>query len=302
MEAGFDLTENDLALWAVCLAALMAVVLMAASMGSALTEAPTEDRTHKDRPPLAWRLLWPAIGLLAAWPGNLLVQPSRGRWLSLLRAGGMERALTPEQFQAGRVLLACLSVGVVTLLCLPRGLPPWPLCLGAAVLGYALPKAWLTDRARIRTRRILRELPFFLDILTLSLESGLNLTSALGHAIDKGPAGPMRIELSRVMRDLRAGRSRAEALRAMADRVELPAMSSLVAALLTAEKQGASLGQVLRAQAEQRRHERFVRAEKVAMEAPVKMLFPLVLFIFPCTFLIVFFPVASRILTEGLFR
>jgi tight adherence protein C len=110
------------------------------------------------------------------------------------------------------------------------------------------------------------------------------------------------MEFIRVMRDLRAGRARADALRGLADRLGLPAISSLVSALLTAEKQGASLGKILRAQAEQRRNERFLRAERLAMEAPVKMLLPLLLFIFPCTFLILFFPVASRLLGEGWLR
>ena len=109
-------------------------------------------------------------------------------------------------------------------------------------------------------------------------------------------------ELGRVLRDLRAGRPRSEALRALADRLSTPAASSLVAALLVAEKQGSALGPVLRAQAEQRRNERFLRAEKLAMEAPVKMLPPLLIFVFPCTFLILLFPVASRFLEEGWLR
>lgn len=139
----------------------------------------------------------------------------------------------------------------------------------------------------------------FWTVLTLGLESGLNLTSALHQAIDKGPGGPLKVEFTKVMRDLRAGRTRADALRAMGERLAMPQVTSLVSALLTAEKQGASLGAVLRAQAEQRRSERFMRAEKLAMEAPVKMLLPLILFIFPCTFLILFFPVLSRVMEEG---
>jgi tight adherence protein C len=149
---------------------------------------------------------------------------------------------------------------------------------------------------------VLRELPFYLDVITLAVESGLNLGSALAQAVDKGPRGPLRIELGRVLRDLRAGRSRQEALRAMAERLAIPAIGSLVAALLVAEKQGVSLGPVLRAQAEQRRAERFLRAEKLAMEAPVKMLPPLLVFVFPCTFVMLLFPVASRLLQEGWLR
>jgi tight adherence protein C len=109
----------------------------------------------------------------------------------------------------------------------------------------------------------------------------------------------MREELALVLRDLRAGRSHDEAMRALSARVDLPAVSSLVSALSSAQKQGLSLGPILRAQSEQRRAERFMRAEKLAMQAPVKMLLPLVLFIFPGTFAILLFPVFSRLLGEG---
>ena len=283
----------------VMVAAALAVCLALASMRTAVLDAPSDDRTYKDRPPAFWRLQWPLILALARWPGRLLVQPSREHWLQLLRQGDLGHALSPEQFQAGRVLGAALAMGALTLIFLPRGGPPIGLLVCAALLGAGLPRIWLRDRIQDKARRLLRELPFFLDILTLSLESGLNLTGAINQAIDKGPAGPMRTELTRVMRDLRAGRTRADALRAMAERVALPAIGSLVSALLTAERQGATLGRVLRAQAEQRRHERFMRAEKMALEAPVKMLFPLLLFIFPCTFLILFFPVVVRLINEG---
>ncbi len=92
---------------------------------------------------------------------------------------------------------------------------------------------------------------------------------------------------------------RADALRAMAERLAQPAVGSLVSCLIVAEQQGGALGPVLRAQAEQRRTERFQRAERLAMEAPVKMLAPLLLFIFPCTFAVLLFPVAARMLMEG---
>lgn len=287
------------ALILVMVAAAAAVLLLYGSVRTAIVDAPEDDRTYKDRPPAFWRLLWPLVQPLSRWPGRLLVQPSRQRWLQTLVQADLQHALTPEQYQAGRVLAALLAPCVVAVVYSPRGWPPLSLVMVAALVGALLPSTWLKDRVNHRMRRVLRELPFYLDVITLSMESGLNLTSALHQAIDKGPAGPMRHELVRVMRDLRAGRTRADALRAMAERLALPAVGSLVSALLTAEKQGAALGPVLRAQAEQRRHERFMRAERLAMEAPVKMLFPLLLFIFPCTFLILFFPVVSRIVAEG---
>ncbi|MEK9777251.1 MAG: type II secretion system F family protein, partial [Quisquiliibacterium sp.] len=121
---------------------------------------------------------------------------------------------------------------------------------GAIALGYTLPASWLHDRIEARRRAVFRELPFYLDVLTLSVEAGLNITSAFNQAVEKGPRGPLRHEFDHMLQDLRAGRSREQALRAVAERLQVPAVGSLVAALLVAEKQGASLGVVLRAQAE----------------------------------------------------
>ena len=101
------------------------------------------------------------------------------------------------------------------------------------------------------------------------------------------------------LRDVRAGRPRIDALRALADRMDEPSITNLVSALIQAENMGMNLGPILRAQSEQRRAERFARAEKLAMEAPVKMLFPLIAFIFPCTFVVLGFPIAMKFLHQG---
>jgi tight adherence protein C len=261
-----------------------------------------EDRRYLDRPPAFWRLAWPLTQPLAVHLGSLLSVRSRFDQLERLRRGGLDRALSPEQYVAGRAVAALAAAMLAAAAWSPRGTPPAALLVFAAALGWALPASWLRDRIEARRRAVLRELPFYLDVITLAVEAGLNLPVALAQAVDKGPRGPLRVELGRVLRDLRAGRPRAEALRALSERLATPAVASLVAALLVAEKQGSALGPVLRAQAEQRRNERFLRAEKLAMEAPVKMLPPLLVFVFPCTFLVLLFPVASRFLEEGWLR
>ena len=262
----------------------------------------SNDRSYRDLPPAFWRLTWPLVLVLAAHLAPLTSARARHARLARLRRAGLDYALNAEQFAAGQFVAALCAVAVLALAWSPRGLAPgWAMAM-AAVLGFVVPHSWLRDRVEGRRRAVLRELPFYLDVITLSVESGLNLSSALAQAVDKGPGGPMRVEIGRVLRDIRAGRARAEALRSMAERLAIPAVSSLVSALLVAEKQGGALGPVLRAQAEQRRSERFLRAEKLAMEAPVKMLLPLLVFIFPCTFAILLFPVASRLLQEGWLR
>ena len=134
----------------------------------------------------------------------------------------------------------------------------------------------------------------------MCVEGGLNLQGALGQAMEKGPAGPLRNEFAVVLRDLRSGLSRADALRRMAERLDIQEITSFVSSIIQAEKMGASLASVLRVQSEQRRNERFQRAEKMAMEAPVKLVGPLVIFIFPVTFIVLGFPIVMKVIGEGL--
>ena len=286
--------------WIFVMAVLLAAGLALAWAGGVASEVPEEDRAFRDPAPTWWRLLgWPGHAV-SHWVAPFLPSRFRAGVRGRLRHAGLEFALTPEQFVAGQVLAAVVAVVAVIIVDLRPGLPPWSWLAAAAALGYLVPWTWLHDRAQRRLRVLARTLPFYLDILTLAVEAGANVTSALQHAVDKGPGGPLADELQRVLRDVRAGRTRAEAMRALSDRLALPAIANWVGAVLAAEKQGASLGPILRAQAEQRRMERFVRAEQQALKAPVKMLFPLVACIFPCTFVIVFFPIAVRLVFEGL--
>lgn len=271
-------------------------------------------------PPL-WRLAWPLVRALEGPAAVTIGAQRRIVVLGLLQRAGVDRWLTPARFRAGcwaagigGGLAAALSFGLVRAAFSPSlsigdtlsrvlvdavGGDGLLLPTIAGLVAASLPAARLRDRAASRQRALLRQLPFYLDLITLSVEAGLNLGASLSQAVDRGPPGPMRDELSQLLGDLRAGRSRDEALRALAERVRQPAVSNLVAALATAQKQGASLGPILRLQAEQRRVERFLRAEKLAMEAPVKMLVPLVLFIFPGTFAVLLFPIVSRLISEG---
>ena len=103
-----------------------------------------------------------------------------------------------------------------------------------------------------------------------------------------------------VLREVRAGKPRTDALRDMAARLDFRPIGSLVSALIQGEMMGSSIGPIMRAQSEQRRTERFQRAEKLALEAPVKMLGPLILCIFPCTFIVIAFPIVVQLLSSGL--
>jgi tight adherence protein C len=190
----------------------------------------------------------------------------------------------------GIFLIFALDFGVVSVI------------LSATSLGACLPLIWLRDHAERREREVFRALPFLLDVLTLALEAGSNLGAALAIAVDRLHPGALRDEMGHVLQDLRAGRPRTEAFAALADRIHLPAIASLVAALQIAERQGASLGSVLRAQAQASRATRWLRAERQAMQAPVRMMLPLTVCIFPGTFAVLLFPVAMRLMQEGFGR
>ncbi|HWK70111.1 MAG TPA: type II secretion system F family protein [Burkholderiaceae bacterium] len=246
------------------------------------------------------RLAWPWIQAGAAvcepfvsWRMRLSLRPR-------IRTAGLFPYCKPEHIVAMQMLAFALSALATGLLSLQAGLDPSRGMLLGVVIGLAsmlLPRRWLSDLGRRRQGQMLRELPFLLDMATLCVEAGLNLQGALQQAAQHGPEGPLRAELQHALADMRAGLPRMQALEELAERTGLAAVRSLVTALVQADQLGMSLGPLLRSQSVQRRTERFLRAEKQALEAPVKMLFPMVFCIFPCTFLIIGFPIVVKLLS-----
>jgi tight adherence protein C len=157
--------------------------------------------------------------------------------------------------------------------------------------GFYLPDRLVADLRKSRERQIVRALPGAVDVLSLSVEAGLEFLLAIQRLVERRRFGPLRDELTTVLNDIRLGTSRAEALKAFAARVEMPEVSSFVSVLVQADALGASIGPVLQAQAERMRTERFQRAEREGAKASQKILFPLVLFIFPSVLLVIIGPV-----------
>ncbi len=239
--------------------------------------------------PWLWRMMIVLSAPLAVWLGPRLSLGLRERIQRELRVAEIDDGLLPHQFLAVALSLpivvglgALMTVGTVSV------------ALLAAAIVALLPWWWLKEAAARQRLEVLRELPTYLDMLTLSLEAGGALSVALKISTERAPDTLLKRAFMRVQGDLRAGRSRVEALRALAERLDSPAVTALVAALIQADSSGGSLADVLRAQSEQRLDERFARAEKAAMEAPVKMLGPLVLCIFPCTFIVLAAPIVLR--------
>ncbi|NOL48868.1 type II secretion system F family protein [Pelistega europaea] len=168
-------------------------------------------------------------------------------------------------------------------------------------LGVILPLEFLRHHIKTRQYAIHKAFPFFLDMITLCVEAGSNLQMALMVAGDALADSPLRQELQYVLNEMRAGVNRLEALKAFADRCGTSSLRQWVGSIAQAETLGSSLGPTLRAQAEQFRQERFLQAEKKAAEAPVKLLLPLVVFIFPCTFIVISYPILLKITDMGFF-
>ena len=260
---------------------------------------PSEDRQFMDRPPTGYRVAWPFIELWVHHFGRYVSEETIKLTTLKLKRGGVEYTVSAVQFIASQFVAAIVVFLVIMLVGLSRDLNILPFALAGALGGYFYPELWLKESAQKRGTQILRALPFYLDIITLSVESGSNLTGGITQAVQKSADTPLRREFSRVLRDIRAGRSRAEALRDLAERTGSLAIQNVVSSLIQAERTGSSLGPLLRAQSDQLRTERFQRAEKLAMEAPVKLLGPLVMFIFPCTFLVLIFLVMSKAIQSG---
>jgi len=262
-------------------------------------EVPTDERAYRDPLTPALRLIWPLVRLFDYHLFSKVPAATQEHLTKQLIRSGIAFMMTPGEFLALRVtgaLLATLFVlGGYLLLDAPVSIV---MLLLAMLAGYWLPVSSLRDLRKKREQQVLRALPAYLDFINMALEAGLNLSGAISQIVEKAPRGPLHGEFARVQREIKAGQPRMVALKAMADRLDVREVHTLISAVAQAEKTGASVGDVLRIQADQRRVERFQRAEKKAMEAPVKLIFPLVAFIFPITFVVLGFPIVMKFIYE----
>jgi tight adherence protein C len=278
----------------------IAVTMIAISMRQIATEVPSDDRRYMDPPPRFYRLTWPLVRLVAYYCGWAVTTATASRIQDALRRAGQDYTLTPAQFFAGKLVASVLFGAGLAWITSTIGQGALIGAMAGAVFGFFMPELWLSDMTKKRNLKILKCLPPFLDVVTMAVEAGMNLSTALAKSVEKMPPGPLVVEINRLLREVRAGKPRTDALRDMAARLDFPAINSLVSALVQGELMGSSIGPILRAQAEQRRTERFQRAEKLALEAPVKMLGPLIMCIFPCTFIVIGFPIVTQLMHSGL--
>lgn len=165
---------------------------------------------------------------------------------------------------------------------------------GLGVIGFMGPKVWLSNRVRFRQKQILKTLPDAFDLITTCVEAGLGLEAALARVAEK-VEGPFGEELAIMLHEVSLGRLRREAMRDLGERVGLADLTTFINAVIQAESMGTSIAAVLRVQADQMRVKRRQRAEQQAQAAPIKMMFPLVLCIFPTMFLVILGPAGIQI-------
>jgi len=161
--------------------------------------------------------------------------------------------------------------------------------LGGGVIGFMLPEFWLGRKIKARQKEITRALPDAMDLLVISVEAGLGFDAALARVVAKSDNALTR-EFARMMAEMRVGRPRREALKEMIARTDVEDLTNFVSALVQAEQLGVSVVQVLVVQADQMRTIRRQRAEEQAQQAPLKMLFPMMGFIFPALCIMILGP------------
>lgn len=207
-------------------------------------------------------------------------------------SAGLEEEIDSDELLAFKIFLGFILPGAIVLYLYVNGsIPAWWVFLGMVVVGFIYPSAWVKGRRKRRHEEIKLQLPFVIDLLTLSTEAGLDFIGALQKVAEKTRPGPLVNEVVRMLQEIQLGTTRADSLRNLAYRIDLSEISSLVAVLVTADQMGSSLGGVLRVQSELIRTQRFTQAEKKGAAASQKLLFPLIFFIMPAVFIMIFGPI-----------
>lgn len=208
-----------------------------------------------------------------------------------LISAGLKDELNPDEFIAFKLLL----IGVFPLIggIIRAGnfyeVPNWMMA-ALPVAGFFYPDFWVNSRIKERHKQVIKSLPFVVDLLALSTEAGLDFIGSIQKVVEKAVPSPLITELEQVLKEIRVGSSRAEALREMAIRINLQEVNSFVAVLVAADQMGASIGTVLRQQSEQIRVLRFLNAEKSGALAAQKLMVPTFALILPAILIIMMAP------------
>ncbi|MBC7741873.1 MAG: type II secretion system F family protein [Bdellovibrionaceae bacterium] len=220
----------------------------------------------------------------------------------LIKTGGLGSELNVDEFIGLQLFLGVAFPIFLAIMnfSLDLGFSPI-IVLGLGLLGFFMPEMHCKATKKSRELSVRADLPFFIDLLALSVEAGLDFFGAIQKIVDKvaDNNSVLAEEFKTVLKDIKIGSSKSEALKEMAARLDMSEVTSFVAVLIDAEASGSSISQVLKDQSVQMRLERFMRAEKAGAKASQLILLPLMLFILPAVFIMVFGPVAISMMGKG---
>lgn len=253
-------------------------------------------RAEELNKPFVDRVIRPIIDKLSGKNKDKPKRKATEELKKMLAQAGFPGGLTSAEFLVVQNLIRLLVPIVFTILTIL--IFPKMLVAGMAAgigIGFLAPRIFLQRKAKTRLHKIQRQLPDVLDLLTVAVEAGLGFDAACDKVVEK-MAGPIPEEFSLTLRHMRMGQSRRDAFKGMADRVDQADLNSFVSAIIQADQLGVSIGQVLRIQSDQLRERRRQRAEEEAAKAPVKMMIPLVFFIFPNVGIVIGVPALFQML------
>ncbi|GAP17762.1 type II secretion system F family protein [Levilinea saccharolytica] len=254
--------------------------------------------------PFSERVIFPVARRLGEIAIRFTPQNALQSLARKLELAGSPARLDPTMILAMQFIAMAIFGGLVALV-FTVGATKWPLgriilaSLAFGLLGFFFPQLWLSSKIAKRQKDIRKAMPDALDLLTICVEAGLGFDAAMSKVSEKWETD-LSLAFARVIQEIQLGKLRREALRDMADRIGLAEMTSFVAAVIQSEQLGVSLAKVLRIQSDQMRVKRRQLAEEEAHKAPIKMLIPMGLLIFPSLMIVLLTPAALRIFKSAL--
>lgn len=243
--------------------------------------------------PLLFRMAMPFLPLVRNLASSAAFNQFRSVDEVRLQMAGYDEVLTPVDFSGLRIVF---TLEAIVFLFIGVGAGNMAFCTVIAVLFFMFPSLWLSGVIKKRHTSIMKALPNVLDLLTLSVESGRDLLSALREILERRKPDALGEELLRTFQEIQFGRKRVEALKALTRRVRQVDLTATINAIIQAEEYGVSIGQLLRIQGDMQRSKRFAMAEKLANESSVKIIIPVVICILPAVFLILMGPLVMNAL------
>ena len=265
----------------------------------AFTTAPEELKQELE-PSFNDRVLTPLLNRFVDIGKKFTPADHAERLRKKLEIAGNPGGWTVDRVTSMKFIGFAVFLGVSLLICLAFGVgigPAVAVCVVAALIGYLAPNTYLYQKGHDRTEQVQRALPDALDLLTISVEAGLGFDSALLH-VARNTEGPLADEFARVLQEMQIGLGRSNALRALGERTNVSELRGFVSSMVQADAFGIPIGQVLRVQSGEIRLKRRQRAEELAQKVPVKILFPVMLFILPCLMIAVMGPAVIAVVNS----